>query len=268
MAEITLNGKPQYTSAATLLELKQQFLKPADVVIYNGFQTDQDFPLRNGDVVALIQKGVMPEQDELESLMCARHTPEVHQKVKASKVAIAGLGGLGSNVAVLLARTGVGHLFLVDFDIVEPSNLNRQSYYISHLGMEKTVAMRQQIQQINPFLEITIQTVRVTEENAAALFQDYDVVCEAFDNPEAKATLINILLEQCPQVKLVSASGMAGYASSNEIRTTRKFQNLYVCGDQHNEAKAGNGLMAPRVTVCAAHQANMILRLLLGIEKE
>ena len=151
MAKITLNGKPQHTSAATLLELKQQFLKPADVVIYNGFQTDQDFPLQDGDVVALIQKGVMPDQDELESLMCARHTPEVHQKVKASKVAIAGLGGLGSNVAVLLARTGVGHLFLVDFDIVEPSNLNRQSYYISHLGMEKTVAMRQQIQQINPF---------------------------------------------------------------------------------------------------------------------
>ena len=96
-------------------------------------------------------------------------------------MAIAGLGGLGSNVAVLLARTGVGHFFLVDFDIVEPSNLNRQSFS-SHLGMEKTVAMRQQIQQINLFLEITTQTVRVTEENAAALFQGYDVVCEAFDH--------------------------------------------------------------------------------------
>ena len=268
MPAITLNGHAVQTDAATLHALRQGYEKPADVVIYNGFQTEQDCPLQDGDVVAFIQKGVMPDKDELESLMCARHTPAVHGKVKRAKVGVAGLGGLGSNVAGLLARTGVGHLFLVDFDVVEPSNLNRQSYYISHLGMEKTAAMQQQIAQINPFLTVTAKTVRVTEDNAAALFADCDVVCEAFDKPEAQATLVNAMLEHCPHIPLVTASGMAGYDSANDIRTRRVFQKLYVCGDGHNAARAGNGLMAPRVTVCAAHQANLILRLLLGMEKE
>ena len=265
---IMLNGLPVQTEAATLHELKQQFPYQADVVIYNGFQTADDFPLKEGDFVAFIQKGVMPNREELESLMCARHTPAVHQKVKAGRVAIAGLGGLGSNVAVMLARTGVGHLFLVDFDVVEPSNLNRQSYYVSHLGMEKTAAMAQQILQINPFLDVKTKTVRVTEQNAATLFRGYDVVCEAFDQPENKAMLVNALLEHCPETAVVSGSGMAGYWSANDIQTVRKFKRFYVCGDQQNEAQIGNGLMAPRVTVCAAHQANMIVRLLLGIEKE
>ncbi len=87
----------------------------------------------------------MPPQDEFESLMCARHTPHVFEKVKSAKVAIAGLGGLGSNIAVNLARTGVGNLHLIDFDIVEPSNLNRQQYKVKHLGLYKTEALKNEI---------------------------------------------------------------------------------------------------------------------------
>jgi sulfur carrier protein ThiS adenylyltransferase len=178
---------------------------------------------------------------------------------------VAGLGGLGSNISVLLARTGVGHLLLVDFDTVEPSNLNRQSYYVSHLGMAKTDAMVQQLRQINPFITVESKTVRVTSENASTLFHDCDIVCEAFDNPVAKAELINSMLSQFPDKPIVAASGMAGFGSSNEIQTRKKFRNLYVCGDGETGAAVGNGLMAPRVTVCAAHQANMVLRLILGI---
>lgn len=263
--EIILNGKPFVTDCQSLHALQAAYPAEADVVILNGFQTNDDLPLHDGDTVALIQKGVMPSQDELESLLCARHTPAIHNRVKAAKVAVAGLGGLGSNIAVLLARTGVGHLLLVDFDTVEPSNLNRQCYYISHLGLPKTEAMRQQLAQINPFITVETKTVQVTAENAPALFEKYDIVCEAFDNPNAKAELINAMLTEFPDKPLVSASGMAGFGSSNTIQTSKKFRNLYVCGDGETAAAVGNGLMAPRVTVCAAHQANMVLRLILGI---
>ncbi|MDD5952638.1 MAG: sulfur carrier protein ThiS adenylyltransferase ThiF [Oscillospiraceae bacterium] len=263
---LKLNGREITTDCKSLFALREAYRREADVVILNGYQTNDDLPLQDGDIVSLIQKGCMPSEEELESMMCARHTPFVHEKVKGSRVAIAGLGGLGSNIAVLLARTGVGHLLLVDFDVVEPSNLNRQSYFISHLGLPKTEAMKAQLAQINPFLQVETKTLRVTSNNAVELFREYPIVCEAFDNPTAKAELINTLLENCPEKQIVAASGMAGYGSSNAIRTRRMFQNLYVCGDGETAAQVGNGLMAPRVTVCAAHQANMVLRLILGIQ--
>jgi sulfur carrier protein ThiS adenylyltransferase len=264
---ITVNGKEINTGCSTVAELCEYLGKKRDVVIINGYQTSENCTLAEQDVIFVIEKGVMPEQNELESMMAARHTPQVHARVKAAKVAIAGLGGLGSNIAVMLARTGVGNLLLVDFDIVEPSNLNRQNYYIEDLGLPKTVALQEQIKKINPFIKLKIKTVRVAEANVPELFAGYDVVCEAFDNPEAKAMLVNTVLEQLPGVKIVAASGMAGYASSNLIRTERKMNNLYVCGDMENGARIGNGLMAPRVQICAGHQANMVLRLLLGIEE-
>jgi len=176
------------------------------------------------------------------------------------KVAVAGLGGLGSNIAVMLARSGVGRLLLVDFDSVSESNLNRQYYATRHIGMYKTVALEIQLADIAPSVTVEIQTVKVTEENVAELFKDYDVICEAFDNPQSKAMLINELL---PEGKIiVSGSGMSGFGSCNDITTKRVFKNLYVCGD----GGEGTKFFAPRVSVCAGHQANMILRILMGIE--
>ena len=156
---------------------------------------------------------------------------------------------------------------MVDFDTVEPSNLNRQNYTINHLGLPKTIALKKQIEEINPFISVKIETLKVTEENAESLFHGYDIICEAFDKPEAKAMLVNTLLSTMPQAKIISASGMAGYASSNLLQTTRPMKGLYVCGDLESEAKIGQGLMAPRVQICSGHQANMVLRLLLGIEE-
>lgn len=264
--EITLNGKRTETSCSTAFGLRDSAGCSTDVMILNGFQISEDCSLSEGDTVAIIRKGLMPEKDELESMMMARHTPEVHGKVSRGSVAVAGLGGLGSNIAVMLARTGVGRLLLVDFDIVEPSNLNRQSYWIRHLGMNKTDALRLQIEEINPFIVVETRNVRVTDENAEEIFSGYDIICEAFDRPEAKSALVNAALEKLPSAKVVAASGMAGYESSNSIKTVRAMKRLYLCGDLENGARVGSGLMAPRVQVCAGHQANMILRLLLGIE--
>ena len=193
----------------------------------------------------------------------ARFAPEVKARLQAARVAIAGLGGLGSNTAVMLARSGVGHMKLVDFDRVDTTNLNRQAYGISHLGMFKTDAIRSILADINPYLEIEMVCVKVTAENAAELFHGWPIVCEAFDRPEAKAMLVNTLLASLPETVIVSGTGMAGYGDANEIRTTRRMRRFYLCGDGVTAAEGMTGLMAPRVAVCAGHQANKVIQLIL-----
>lgn len=206
-------------------------------------------------------------QEALSAALCQRHSPEVQQQLSRGRVAIAGLGGLGSHVAIFLARIGVGHLHLIDFDRVELTNLNRQQYFLEHIGMYKTEALRAEILRIHPYLQIRTDCVRVTAENVPTLFAEDDIICEAFDDPQAKAMLFQTVRECFPEKKLVCASGLAGYRSSNLIYTKKVGQNTYLCGDETTEAGYGNGLMAPRAALCAAHEANMITRLLLGEEE-
>ena len=261
---ILINGKKQEVLKDYLFSV---FPKNDDtVLILNGFQTSDNVLLKENDEIFLIEKGVLPPKEILEKMISARHTPKIFDTLKNSKVAIAGLGGLGSNIAVNLARIGVGNLLLVDFDIVEPSNLNRQSYYIKHLGMFKTDALKQQLQEINPFINITTKNIKINEENCIDVFSGFDIICEAIDKPDTKANFVNSILLNLPNTKIVAGSGMAGYGSSNDIKTERKMKNLYVCGDFVTTADFGIGLMSPRVQICAGHQANMVLRLLLGIE--
>ena len=203
-------------------------------------------------------------KEDIDQALWERHSLETQEKLSSGRVAIAGLGGLGSNVAFALARLGVGHLHLIDFDRVDLTNLNRQQYFLKHVGRNKTDALKEQLLEINPYLEIITDCVRVTEENLIFLFQEEDIICEAFDDPDAKAMLACGILEHFPDKKLVSASGLAGYESSNLIHTRRVSRNFYLCGDEKTEAVYGKGLMAPRAALCAAHEANMITRLLLG----
>lgn len=205
----------------------------------------------------------MLTQKEIDEALELRHSHEVQQKLKNARVAIAGLGGLGSNVAFFLVRIGVGHLHLIDFDRVDITNLNRHQYLMEHIGMYKTDALLKELKEINPYLDITVDRVRVTEDNLADLFVQDDIICEAFDVPEAKAMLVNGILEVYPEKFLVAASGMAGYGDSNVIHTRKITERFYLCGDETTEVTYGNGLMAPRVAICAAHQANLITQLIL-----
>ena len=205
-------------------------------------------------------------KEEIKAALEERHSPEIQEELSAGRVAIAGLGGLGSNVAYSLTRIGVGHLHLIDFDVVDITNLNRQQYFMEHLGMPKTDALESLLKKINPYLDIQTDCVRVTEDNIRELFGEWDIVCEAFDDPGAKAMLVNGILECLPEKKLVSASGMAGFGSSNSIVTKKVSDNFYLCGDRVSAPEYGRGLMAPRVAICAAHEANMITRLILGEE--
>ncbi len=208
----------------------------------------------------------MINREEFENILEKKHTAKVQNKIKNAKVAIAGLGGLGSNIAVLLARIGIGKLFLVDFDIVDISNINRQSYFISDIGMYKTSAIKKQLLKINPYIEIEIKTIKITSDNVVEIFKDYEFVCEAFDEPDYKAMMVEKLLLNT-NCKIVSSSGMAGYFSSNLINTKKVMSRLYICGDGENGIKEYSQLMSPRVMICAGHQSNMILRLILGIEE-
>ncbi len=206
----------------------------------------------------------MISREELDRAFDARFPREMKEKLAAARVAVAGLGGLGSQIAVMLARSGVGHLLLADFDRVDTTNLNRQAYRIPHLGRYKTEALEEILREIDPYLDIRTVRAEVTPENAAGIFGGWPIVCEAFDRPENKAMLVSVLLERCPGVTLVSGEGLAGYGGSNEIRTVRRLDRLYVCGDGVTDVGDGVGLMAPRVAICAGHQANQVLRLILG----
>lgn len=250
----------------TCFQLRELIKPEADVVILNGFPVTTDKVLKEKDNITFIRKGEIPSEYELEDLMVARHTPGVHGKVKNCSIGIAGTGGLGSNIAISLARLGVGKLLIVDYDVVEPSNLNRQQYYVRDIGQYKVVALKKQLQEINPFIQIEQKIEKLYEDNIKEIFKDVDIIIEAFDNPDSKAELSNTVLRYMRDKVLIAASGMAGYSSSNDIVTKKVNNRFYLCGDGVNEAKEGSGLMAPRVAICANHMANIALRIILGEE--
>lgn len=205
-------------------------------------------------------------REQLDQAFDARFPEEMRTKLRNARVAVAGLGGLGSNIAVMLARSGVGELLLVDFDTVDVTNLNRQMYLIPQLGKPKAEALPEILYQVNPYLTYRSVCIKVTPDNVKELFSEYPIVCEAFDKPDQKAMLVRELLMQCPKTTVVSGNGMAGYADANEIRTCQVMKRLYVCGDQSTDVGNGIGLIAPRVAVCAAHEANKVLQLIMQTE--
>ena len=205
----------------------------------------------------------MYSEEEINEALIIRHSEAVWNKLGSARVAIAGLGGLGSNVAISLARMGVGHLHIIDFDKVDITNLNRQQYFLKHIGMKKTDALYEELMEINPYLEIKKECVKVSEENIKNLFENDDIICEAFDLPEAKSMLINGVFENYSNKIIVSGSGMAGYGRSNEIRTRKVAKNFYICGDDYSDIKDGFGLMSARVAICGAHEANLIAEIII-----
>ena len=205
--------------------------------------------------------------DLKEEDLLKRNVKGIFEKLKKAKVCILGLGGLGSNVAVLLARSGIGYLKLVDFDIVEARNWKRQQYRISHIGLKKTEAMKTIIKEINPFVEVETLDIKVDRKNIYSIIGDIEIVVEAFDSAETKAMTIEELLINKNKI-VVSASGMAGLGSANEIVTRKIKDNFYLIGDNYSDYEEYSGIMSTRVMLCAAHQANTVLRLILGEKGE
>ena len=181
-----------------------------------------------------------------------------------ARIGIAGAGGLGSNVAMHLVRSGVKHLVIADFDVVSESNLNRQFYFADQLGMPKTGALAANLGRIAAGLELELHCCRVTAENALPLFGRCSIVVEAFDDDDAKEMLIRTLLAAGKTV--VAASGMAGIGRSNSMRVRRLGSRLYLAGDGVAAVGPESPPYSPRVGLAAALEANTVLALLAGTE--
>lgn len=207
---------------------------------------------------------LIPTKEEWNKALSERHGEDIQKKFSSATAAICGLGGLGSNIAIALARAGIGKLILIDFDRVDITNLHRQQYKANQIGRYKTDALFENLKEIAPYIELKTHTVRITEDNAGELLGDADVICEAFDDAECKAMLTNTVLETMPEKYFVAASGMAGISSANSIQTRRVTKRFYLCGDGVSDVAKIGSLTSARVMLCAAHQAHTVLRILAG----
>ncbi len=205
---------------------------------------------------------MIPTKEEWYEALCERHGEDIQKKFTSATVAICGLGGLGSNIAIALARAGVGKLILIDFDKVDITNLHRQQYKTNQIGMNKTDALSENLKEIVPYIELITHTVRVTEDNAVEFLEEADIICEAFDDAEAKAMLTNLVLEKMPSKYIIATSGMAGFGSANTIKTRKVMSRFYLCGDEESDVQSEGSLVSSRVMLCASHQAHTVLRIL------
>lgn len=201
--------------------------------------------------------------EQFETMLIERHGESIHKKLKSATVGIAGLGGLGSNVAVSLARIGIGKLIIADFDTVEPSNLNRQQYFVEQLGKNKVAALIDNLKKINPYIQIEGFPIKLTPDNIQKTFDGCPIIAECFDKAGQKQMLVETILNTMNNVKVIAVSGLGGYGRSNEIKTRKVSDRLILIGDGSSGIEAGFSLMAPRVAIAAGHQANAIIELIL-----
>lgn len=188
---------------------------------------------------------------------------EIKDHLSLFRVGIAGAGGLGSNCAVALARSGVGTLVLSDFDVIEPANLNRQYFFASQVGMMKSTALKENIGRINPDITVIAHTEKLDSKNIPEIFAGCDIIVEAFDRDDMKEMLIETVLMKMPGVPVIVGSGLAGWGYNEAIKFRKVDETLYVCGDESTIAGDDLPPMAPRVGMVANMQANTVVELLM-----
>jgi sulfur carrier protein ThiS adenylyltransferase len=191
---------------------------------------------------------------------------DIKSHLSRFRVGIAGAGGLGSNCAVALARSGVGTLVIVDYDVIETSNLNRQYYFVSQVGLMKTDALRENIRNINPEVKVIAHQKKLDRFNIAEIFSGCDIIVEAFDSSEMKEMLIETVQIRMPGIPLIVGSGMAGWGKTIDITCRKIDETLYVCGDESTEVSDNMPTIAPRVGIVANMQANLVIEILMNIK--
>ena len=189
---------------------------------------------------------------------------EIKAHLSEFRVGIAGAGGLGSNCAVALARSGVGTLVIADYDVIEEANLNRQYYFTDQIGMNKTIALKENISRINPDTIVIIHQKKLDRGNIAQIFTGCDIIVEAFDSSSMKEMLIETVQVEIPGIPVVVGSGMAGWGKTNDLRSRKIDDTLYVCGDESSEVTDNLPPLAPRVGIVANMQANVVIELLMN----
>ena len=188
---------------------------------------------------------------------------EIRERLSHFRVGIAGAGGLGSNCAVALARSGVGTLVIADFDIVEERNLNRQYYFLDQTGMKKVNALSANLARISRATKVIEHDTLLTPENIPVIYKGCDVIVEAFDRSDMKEMLIETVSIKMPGIPLIVGSGLAGWGSNETIGSRKIDETLYICGDEAMEVGDELPPLAPRVAIVANMQANIVLDILL-----
>ena len=263
---IFVNGKPvKAPDNTTLANFKETYYPDSDVQIVNAAVCDDpERRINDGDRLYLIKRGEVPTKEILAELQFSRQPFAVTSLLQKACVGIAGAGGLGTVVAEILARAGIGKLVIADFDVVEPSNLNRQRFLLSQLGRPKVEALADNIKAFTPFIDLVTLKQKVTAADCATFFSGCTVVAECFDRPENKAEIVFGLKKNLPGCSVVTVSGIAGLADGNDIRVRKISEGFWVVGDMTSDAGDGGGLLASRVGIAASLQAHLIIRLLAG----
>ena len=255
----------EVAAGTTLAQAQVRFNPKATTAILNTVPNPApDTILRDRDRLYLYKQGEDFADRHLSDLILARQPHAATEKLRSACVGIAGAGGLGSVVAENLARAGIGRLVIADFDIIEPSNLNRQRFQLRQLGLPKAAALADNLRECCPFVDITVVQERITNDNCVRVFDTCAIVCECFDVAESKASLVTALRRQMPDCCLVAASGLAGSGSARSITIRKVSSNLYIVGDMTSDAGSGMGLFAPRVGIVASLQAHVAMQLILG----
>ncbi|QKF64776.1 sulfur carrier protein ThiS adenylyltransferase ThiF [Campylobacter corcagiensis] len=204
------------------------------------------------------------DKDDFLQKFKKRNSKKLRKNLNSLKIAIAGAGGIGSNLAIYLARAGITNLHIIDYDRVEISNLNRQHYFIDDVGKYKVDAIKSHLLKVNPYISVTTEIIKITKDNILEIFKDYDLICEAFDDEKSKSMLVDEILSNFSDKFVISTSGMSGNIIDENFKI-RKFGNrLFVCGDLKDENLEISGLMAPKVSACAALCASVALEILLS----
>ena len=227
----------------------------------------QQEPNKKQSTTASAAQPAAPTRAEISAALGKGLTAEQLEALHNVHVAVVGLGGLGSNIAVALTRLGIGHLYLYDFDKVELSNLNRQYYFLADIGKFKAEALAAHLRHINPYADFQAQFIKVTPENISELLESCSIICEALDAADSKAMLVSTVLSSWPDKTVIAGSGLAGFGTASQIISKRIRKNLYICGD--NESNFHNlPLCGARVALCAAQQALLAARIILGLEED
>jgi len=264
--QIYINDETHSVGAGTTIaQVRARFCPEATAAILNTVPNPPaETILRNHDRVYLYEHAGDFACADLRSLILARQPHAASEKLRGACVGIAGAGGLGSVVAENLARAGVGKLIIADFDVIEPSNLNRQRFRLSQLGLSKAEALAGNLREYTPFVDVTGVNERISADNCVRVFGTCAIVCECFDAAESKAALVTALRRQMPGCIVVAASGLAGCGPARSITIRRVSDKLYIVGDQHSDSADGAGLFAARVGIAASMQAHVVVQLILG----
>ena len=170
------------------------------------------------------------------------------------KIGIAGCGGIGSNVADNLVRSGIKKLVIVDFDKVEESNLNRQNYFLDQVGEFKIDALQENLQRIDKSVNIEPINKKLNKTNIKDIFKDCDIVIEAFDKKHYK----KMFFEEFAYIgKLcVGTSGIAGYDIDGiEIK---KMDDFYLVGDFKTDSK-DEEVYVSKLRIITSIMSNLVL---------